>query len=253
MKIEKYTKLKGNQYEVILDGLSVKLYDDVIVRYELIRRKEIDADLFREITSYNDFLEAYYKALKYLTKKLRTEKEIFHYLEKDYSRPIVQDTIVKLKQDGYLNEDIYIKCYLSDQLTMGTMGPTKIERELVKLGCDVDKVKEQIQTIKDDVWMERIDRLVKKRIKGNHSYGNQKLKEKLVYELGNQGYYKWMIDEVLANSSFANMDALLEKEYQKNYEKLSKKYEGAALEMRLTAKLLAKGFSYEEIKKILTM
>lgn len=251
MKIEKYTKLKGNQYDVVIDGLSVKLYDDVIAKYELLRKKEVDETFFREITSYNTFLEAYYKALKYITRKLRTEKEIFHYLEKDYSASVIKDTIAKLKKDGYLDEEFYIKCYLSDQLVLGTMGPNKIEKELIKLGCDEEKIKEQVLEIKDEVWMERIDKLVKKRIKSNHSYGNQKLKEKLTYELGNQGYYKWMIDEVLAHSSFANMDSLLEKEYKKNYAKLSKKYDGSILEMKITAKLFAKGFSYEEIKKIL--
>ena len=37
----------------------------------------LDEKLFKEITDYNDKLEAYYKSLKYITKKLRTEKEIY--------------------------------------------------------------------------------------------------------------------------------------------------------------------------------
>ena len=83
MKIGKYTKLKSNKYSVEIDGISVKLYDDVIVKYELLRRKEIDDNLFKEMTEYNDRLEAYYKALKYISKKLRTEKEIEKYLSED--------------------------------------------------------------------------------------------------------------------------------------------------------------------------
>ena len=86
MKISKYTKLKDNRYSVKIDDLTIKLYDDVIVKYELLRLKEIDESLFKEITEYNDKLEAYYKSLKYITRKLRTEKEIYKYLEKDYDR-----------------------------------------------------------------------------------------------------------------------------------------------------------------------
>ena len=73
MKIGKYTKLKSNKYSVVIDDITVKLYDDVIVKYELLRLKEIDDKLFKEITEYNDRLEAFYKSLKYITKKLRTE------------------------------------------------------------------------------------------------------------------------------------------------------------------------------------
>ena len=77
MKIGKYTKLKDNRYSVKIDDITVKLYDDVIVKYELLRTKDIDEKLFKEITEYNDKLEAYYKSLKYITRKLRTEKEIY--------------------------------------------------------------------------------------------------------------------------------------------------------------------------------
>ena len=84
MKIGKYTKLKSNKYSVVFDDITVKLYDDVIVKYELLRLKEIDEKQFKEITEYNDKLEAYYKSLKYITKKLRTEKEIYKYLDKDF-------------------------------------------------------------------------------------------------------------------------------------------------------------------------
>ena len=104
MKIGKYTKLKSNKYSVVIDDITVKLYDDVIVKYELLRLKEIDDKLFKEITEYNDRLEAYYKSLKYITKKLRTEKEIYKYLDKDYSKEIILETIDKLKRMGYLNK-----------------------------------------------------------------------------------------------------------------------------------------------------
>ena len=40
MKIEKYTKLKGNKYNVCIDGINIKLYDDVIIKFELLRKKK---------------------------------------------------------------------------------------------------------------------------------------------------------------------------------------------------------------------
>ena len=70
MKIEKYTKLKDNRYIVKIDDLDIKLYDDVIVKYELLRLKKIDDKLFKEIVSYNNKLEAYYKKVTYRTRNI---------------------------------------------------------------------------------------------------------------------------------------------------------------------------------------
>lgn len=249
MKIEKYTKLKGNKYSVKIDDLVIKLYDDVIVKFELIRKKEIDEKEFKSIVSYNDKLEAYYKALKYITKKLRTEKEIFKYLEKDYSLSVVKETIDKLKSNGYINSELYLKCYLSDQINLGVNGPNRIKKDLVKLGYQEDEINGFIDDVLDEVWFSKIEKIVNKRINGNKSYGNNKLKEKLVYDLSNMGYYKWMIDEILLNSEFKDNSNLIEKEYNKIVNKLSKKYEGYELQNRVVAKLLSKGFSYDEIKK----
>ncbi len=252
MKIGKYTKLKSNKYNVEIDGLSVKLYDDVIVKYELLRKKEIDDELFKEITEYNDKLEAYYKALKYITKKLRTEKEIVKYLEKDYSRSVVRETVERLKKDGYLNEEIYLKCYLADQVNLSISGPNKIKKDLIKLGLNEEEIVNNLSQITDDVWIDKIEKIVKKRINTNKNYGNNKLKEKILYDLSNLGYYKWMIEEVIHRSEFKENNSLIEKEYSKAYTKLSKKYEGYDLEIKIVSKLVSKGFNYDEVKRVMS-
>lgn len=251
MKIGKYTKLKSNKYSVEIDGISVKLYDDVIVKYELLRRKEIDDNLFKEMTEYNDRLEAYYKALKYISKKLRTEKEIEKYLSEEYSRSVIRETIERLKKDGYLDQQLYLKSYLADQVNLGNYGPNKIKKELIKLGLNEEDIISKIEEISDDVWLAKIEKIVKKRISSNKTYGNNKLKEKLLYDLSNLGYYKWMIEEVIDKSAFSSNISLVEKEYNKIYNKWSKKYSDYELENKIIAKLLSKGFYYEEIKNVM--
>lgn len=251
MKIGKYTKLKGNKYSVVIDDITVKLYDDVIVKYELLRVKEIDEKLFKEITEYNDRLEAYYKSLKYLTKKLRTEKEIYKYLEKDYSKEIILETINKLKAIGYLNKELYLKSYISDQIHMTLNGPNKIRKDLVSLGYEEDEFKEVIDNIEDDIWLEKVSKIVNKKIKSNRNLGSNKLKEKLVYDISNLGYYKWMIEEVIHNTEFSTDNSILEKEYNKLYTKLSRKLDGSNLDYQVRIKLLQKGFYSSEIDELI--
>lgn len=251
MKIGKYTKLKSNKYSVVIDDITVKLYDDVIVKYELLRLKEIDEKLFKEITEYNDRLEAYYKALKYITKKLRTEKEIYKYLDKDYNKDIILETIDKLKRMGYLNKDLYLKSYLSDQIHMTLNGPNKIKKDLVSLGYEEDEFKEVVDNIDGDVWFSKIEKIVNKKIKSNRNLGSNKLKEKIVYDLSNLGFYKWMIEDVIHRTEFGSNINILEKEYNKLYTKLSRKFDDSSIDYQIRMKLLQKGFYSSEIDEFI--
>lgn len=252
MKILKYKKCKDNKYSIEFDNdISIKLYDDVIVKYELLRIKNIDDDLFKEVTSYNDKLEAYYKSLKYITKKIRTEKEIVKYLEKDYDKKTIDETIERLKKDNYINNDLYLKSFIMDQVHLSNNGPLKIKDSLCKLGFREDEVNPYLDKIDEDVWINKIDKLILKKINANHQYGNNRLKEKIVYDIGNMGFYKSIIIDRLDRVEFKDTDVILEKEYNKVLNKLSKKYEGSCLDYQIKIKLMQKGFSSIEIDNLL--
>ncbi len=250
MKIEKYKKLKSNKYEVVIDDIKVKLYDDVIVKFQLLRKKEISLEEFEEITEYNDRLEAYYKSLRYITKKLRSEKEIWKYLEKDYSKEIIKETIDRLKKDGYLNEEIFLKSYISDQINFGSYGPNKVKDDLIKLGINEGEVEERVNQIDNDVWLDKIKKIISRRVNTNRTYGVYKLKEKIIYDLSRMGFYKWMIEDVIDECVITTDDSIVKKEYMKAYNKLSKKFEGNDLDYQIKMKLYQKGFTIEEIENI---
>ena len=83
MKIIKFKKDKNNIYKIYFDDdVVISLYDDVIVKYNLLVNKEMDINKFNEIVQYNSFLDGYYKSIKYINKKMRTELEIRKYLIK---------------------------------------------------------------------------------------------------------------------------------------------------------------------------
>ncbi len=49
MKILKYKKIRNNEYKIITDEGEYSLYDDVIVKYELLLKKEISKVDFKKI------------------------------------------------------------------------------------------------------------------------------------------------------------------------------------------------------------
>lgn len=250
MKIEKFTKLKENKYKVVFDNeLEVTLYDDVIVKYNLLVNKVMDNKEFKEVTTYNDSLDAYYKSIKYINRKLRTKKEIFKYLEKDFDNKIINDTIKKLEHDGYLNENIYVKSYINDHVNLTLNGPHKIIKELVKLGISEDNIYPLLNNIDDDVWISKVTKLVNKRVKSNHNYSCNKLKDKIVTDLINLGYKKDMIMEVLSNTDIVIDSSLVIKEGTKIYNKLSRKYTDNELIYHFKNKMYLKGFSGKEVEE----
>ena len=253
MKIVKFKKVKNNQYEILLkDGNILKLYDDVILKYNLIIEKNIPDNIIYEIVKYNSSLDAYYIVLKYLNNKMHTKLEIQKYLEKkEFSDVIIKDTIDKLEKNKLINEIDYLKAFVNDQIKFTHNGPHKIANKLYTLGIEKESVYSYLANVDDNIWNDKIKKLIDKKIKSNKNYSEIVLKNKIVQFIINEGYDRDMITSILKNyNNLSNPDILI-KEYNKQKKKLSKKFDGEALEFQIKMKLKAKGFNLEDMKKCL--
>ncbi len=252
MEIVKFKKLKDNNYLLTFDDESmIKLYDDVIVHFNLLVNKKIDNKKLSEIMKYNAELESYYKAIKYINKKLRSKLEIIKYLEKNYDKKTIIKTINKLEIDGYLNDILFTSAYINSELNLTLNGPFKIERELKKLGIEESYIIEELSKIEESVWIERIDKIINKKVKANHNNSLKKLQDKIIYDLGNMGYSKELINEEFKAREIKVDENIVFKEGNKLFNKLSKKYQGSELIYQLKNKLYLKGFTSEEINNYL--
>ncbi len=250
MKIVKYSKLKSNKYKVVFDNeLEVELYDDIIVQYNLIGKKELTQKELDEILKINDNLMAYYEGLKYISKKLRSEKEVINYLKKkEYDEKIINEVVERLRKEGYLNSQLYITSFINDQVNLGLSGPLKIRRLLEELGFASELIDLELEKVKDEVWIAKATKIVDKKIKTNHKLSNLKLKEKILYDLSNLGYSKELGRSILDEWEF-NDELVIDKEFAKLLTKLNKKYAGKELELQLITKMMSKGFNYNDIKE----
>ena len=234
---------------VIFDNaLSLKLYDDVIVKYNLLSNKIINDEELIEITDYNDFLNGYYKAIKYIMKKLRSEKEVYTFLEKlEIKSNDIDKLIEKLKKDGYINENNYIKAYINDQVNLTLNGPDKIKNNLIKLGFMEEEITSYLENF-STIWLDRIQKLIDKRVKTNNNLGKNKLKTKISLDLVNMGYKKCDIMDLLEKIQFDDGESL-KRELDKAYRKYNKKFEGEALNNKVRDYLYRKGFDLINIRE----
>lgn len=250
MEIIKFKKDKGNTYKIYFDdGNIISLYDDVIVKYNLLINKLMDNNKFNEITQYNDFLDGYYKSIKYINKKLRTELEIEKYLNKLEIKKSDIDKIIKLLyKDGYLNKEIYYKAYINDKYNLSSDGPYKIKNNLIKLGYKDEEFVDYLFSLD---WSIKLNNIINKKIKINHKLSNNMLKNKLLNDLIKMGYDKVSIIEILDKSILDSDIDILRKELNKIKNKYSSKYSGNELEYKIINYLYKKGFKLGDIKRCL--
>ena len=204
MKIEKYKKLKDDKYRLTLDnGTIIDVYEEVIIKNNLLYKKEIDLNLLKEIENNNTYQESYNMALKYITVRLRSINEIEVYLKKkNINDKIINYTIDRLIKNNFLNDEIFTKAFIRDKLNFTTMGKYKLINELKILKVDENIISNYIEEIDNDIWYERIDKLINKYLKSNKKYNGNILKNKLYIYLVNLGYDKSLVINALSNYEF---------------------------------------------------
>ena len=149
-------------------------------------------------------------------------------------------TKVKLKQNGFINVKLYVISFISDKVRLSNYGPNKIRNELSNLNINSDLIEEELSNYPKDEILNNLEKLIDKKIRSNKNYGENILKQKIISEFLNKGYYKEDILNILDNKNLSN-DDLYDKEYKKLYTKYSKKYSGEQLEYFIKQKLYQKG------------
>ena len=246
MKVLKYKKIK-NKYKVYFDNnLTIDLYEDTILKYNLLLKKDIDDKTLDDMIAFNNKEEIYFNTLKYINIKIRSKEEIYKYLQKkNYDIKDINEIISRLEKENIINDEVYIRSYIHDRFNLSSEGPLKIKYSLNNM--DNNLVEKYISEISEEDIINKLDKLVDKKIKSIKNYSGNVLKMKILNYFSNLGYSKEDIGKVLSTKNIKNDNGL--KEYNKLYNKYSKKYEGYELEKIITSKLYSEGYDINEIKK----
>lgn len=204
MKIEKYKKIKDNKYKIYLsNNTTIDVYDEVIIKNNLLYKKDIDEVDLNKIENENIYQDIYNTAVKYIMVRLRSVNELRNYLlKKKYELDIVESIIIKLEKNGYLNDLIFTKAFINDKLNFTTMGKYKIKNELIKLKISPEIIENSLEEISEDKWIEKIDKLVSKYLKSNKKYSGNILRNKLYTYLVNLGHDTNLVIKSLNNYDF---------------------------------------------------
>lgn len=252
MKIDKIKKMNSGKYKIILeDSSEITTYDEVILKHNLLYNKNIDKsdlDVLNGDTSYYDI---YYKCVKYISKKLRSEKEIAKYLEKMNIDIKLKDCVIKeLRKVGLINDKNFASSYVSDRFYLSSDGPNKIKKDLVEYGISDELIEDAMGGVELELVKEKVTKIINKKIKVNHKYSSFMLQKKITNDLLNLGYSIDMINTCYSSLSVDD-SANLEQEFEKCYRKLSNRLAGDTLFLKIKQKLYQKGYSLADIDKLI--
>ncbi len=248
MKIERYKKGNGGKYKILLDdGQVLILYEEVILKFNLLLKKEITNKDLVEINTYNQECEVYYVALDSVNRRFKSIYELEEVLrKKEYPKDLIDLAIQKLIKQGYLNDRVFAKSYINNQIIITNKGPLKIKRELLEKKVDINIVDEEISIYSDEEQLIKIEKIAEKLLKANHTRGGVILKQKIINNLKNLGYENELIIKVIGTKDFNNTEDIRKKEYEKIKRRLAHKYSGDELERKIKERLYQKGLYYEE-------
>ena len=199
LKIEKYEKIGKSKYRLYLNnGEVIDTYDEVILKNDLLLKKELDNYLYQKIITESNIQEHYNACIKYIGVRIRSVKEIRDYLKrKNVIEEDIDYIVDKLINEKYLDDNYFCECFIKDKLKFSTMGEYKIIYELKKYNISEEIIMNNKYLISNDILTEKIDKIIKKQINSNHKLDKQKLRNKLYNHLLASGYTSSLIVERL--------------------------------------------------------
>lgn len=204
MKIEKYELTKKNIYNVYLsNGEVLELNGKVITDNELLIKKDIDNELYDKLKRDNTICILVDTSIKYIDRRLRSINELRDYLKnKEEDTIIIEEVIDKLIDYKYLDDDRFTKAFIKDKLNFTNWGDYKIKNELKRLGVNEEIIYNNMTSIDDNIYYERINKIIDKDISTNKKYGGIKLKNKIYNHLLTLGYSKEKVISIINNYNF---------------------------------------------------
>lgn len=243
-------KKQNNKYKIKLEGNeTIETYDDIIIKNNILYKKEIDEELKRKIEEENKYYDTYNEIVKLINKKLRSEKEIKEIMNKKEIKD-KEKMIQQLKNSNLINDELYAKAYIHDKISFSNDGINKIKNELIKQHIDENIIEDELNKIDKEEQNKKLEKLINKKLKANTKYSDKIIKQKLLNYFINLGYNKEDINNIL-NSNTTNNNEIIKKEYNKLINKYKTKYDEEKLKYIIKQKLYQKGFNIEDINNLI--
>ncbi len=210
-------KRSPNRKNIYVDGEFVAgVSDETLLRLGLRAGDEIDPDKLATFQATEELLNAKRAALRFLSYRLRTVREVRDKLrENEFGDEVISKTVYDLEQSGLLNDTEFAQTYIRDTLAIRPSGKYLLKRRLLLLGLDkslVDEVlNESLENASQEIAaLEAARKFMKKANALQRRKDPLKIRNRLVNFLSRRGFTWDMITKTVKE--------VLEEEHQENVE-----------------------------------
>jgi len=129
------SKTNANVFLVDTSEGDFVLHSDIIVKHK-IEKGIINDNIFLEAVNESEVLIGLNLCLKYISNKLKTEKQIKEYLyKKEFKKLAVDEILEKLKEYNVVNDEVYAETYAKSNPNFSR---NKIKQKLMSVGVKSD-------------------------------------------------------------------------------------------------------------------
>ncbi|MFV9509776.1 RecX family transcriptional regulator [Tepidibacillus sp. LV47] len=199
--ITKITKQKQNskRYNIhVNDQYAFSVHEDVLIAKRLIKGKEITNEDIETILKEEEENKIWQKAIKYLSFRPRTRKELEKYLiAQDYEQEMIQNVILKLQAKKWLDDRRYAEEFVEEQIRLKPKGKKLIAQEMKRKGISSTYIQESLSKINSETEYQMALELAKKKALQNRKEDWVTIQRKVGGYLRRKGFSYEIIWQIL--------------------------------------------------------
>ncbi|MHC5248871.1 recombination regulator RecX [Enterococcus sp. LJL90] len=246
-------KVKGNFYKAAFsNGEELRISEDLLVRYRLLKGQELDEAEFNEIKKKIGYDMGLQMAMNYLSYQMHSEMEVRKYLKEKEIETADRNQIVEtLKELDVVNDQNFGDSYIRTQVRLSDKGPGYLSQQLKKKGLAPEVIENALTFYPQKEQLAIALRSGEKFFKVQRNKSLRESQQKLRLQLMQKGFSKEIVNEVL---SLLETEPDEESEYQalvSQGEKLWRRHqrlEPKKRNMKIKQSLYQKGFALDTIQ-----
>jgi len=199
MKITKIkSQINKDRVNIYLDGeFAFGLSLEIAYKYNLKENMEIDESYIENVLKSEEQNRANDYALKFLSNRWRTEKEIVDkMIKKGFDEEVINETLAYLKKYNFIDDRRFAEIYTEEKVRLKKLGSYRIKHELQNKGVDESIASEIVEKYSDNEY-ERAMELATKKIKSYKNDDKNAIYRKLGGYLQRRGYSFECVSKVL--------------------------------------------------------
>lgn len=198
----KITKIKPQNNK---DRVNIYLYGEfafgldleIAYKYNLKKDMEIDESYIENVLKSEEQNSANDYALKFLSHRSRTEKEIVDkMIKKGFDEEVINETLAYLKKYNFIDDRRFAEIYTEEKIRLKKLGSYRIKHELQNKGVDESIASEIVEKYSDNEY-ERAMELATKKVKSYKNDDKNAIYRKLGGYLQRRGYSFECVSKVL--------------------------------------------------------